>query len=100
MSIGLKRGTVYLEEHQTAWEDNVKQTIIDIQKALEGLDVDVQHIGSTSIKTIKAKPIIDIVVGVEDYEAVLERKKQLEKYDIIFRFDERPEQLSKLQRLS
>ena len=47
MSIGMKRGTVYLEDHQSSWEESAKTVIADIQTALTGLDADVQHIGST-----------------------------------------------------
>lgn len=89
----MKRGAVYLEEHQTLWEENAKQTIAEIQKVLNLPDIDVRHIGSTSIKSIKAKPIIDIAVGVADYESVLEKNSQLEEINVIFRLDERPEQL-------
>ena len=93
MSIGMKRGTVYLEEHQVEWEENAKDTINVIKDVLGDVAIDVQHVGSTSIKNIKAKPIIDIAVAVKDYEAVLEKRNQLECRDIIFRFDERPGQL-------
>lgn len=93
MSIGMKRGTVYLEEHQALWEENAKQTIAEIRKVLNIPDIDVQHIGSTSVKSIKAKPIIDIAVGAANYESVLERNSQLEEINVIFRLDERPEQL-------
>ena len=38
-------------------------------KSILGDDaVDIQHIGSTAIPAIKAKPIIDIAVGVTDFE--------------------------------
>ena len=60
MSIGLKREMVLLEEHQLFLEQNAKETIIEIQAALKGLNPDIQHVGSTSIKSIKAKPIINI----------------------------------------
>ena len=93
MSIGLKRGTVLLEEHQISWEQNAKETIIEIQVALKGLNPDIQYVGSTSINSIKAKPIIDIAVAVNDYDEVIARNDKLAKYDIVFRFDERPEQL-------
>ena len=93
MSIGLKRGTVLLEEHQISWEQNAKETISEIQTALNGLNADVQHVGSTSIKSIKAKPIIDIAVAVNDFDEVITRNNKLAEYDIVFRFDERPEHL-------
>ena len=93
MSIGMKRGTVYLEPHQTEWERAAEQTIRTLKSILDREAADIQHIGSTSIKTISAKPIIDIAVAVNDYELILSKRNVLEKANIVFRFDERPEQL-------
>lgn len=93
MSIGMKRGAVYLEEHQPGWEEIAAQTIGNLKRILKDNAVDVQHIGSTSIRSIPARPIIDIAVAVTDYEAVLSKKDILERHQIILRFDERPEQL-------
>ena len=47
--------------------------------------VDIQHIGSTAISVIKAKPIIDIVVGVTDFERIKLHNEQLENEGIFFR---------------
>lgn len=66
MRLGLKKGDVELHNHETAWEENAKQTIAYIEKLLGDIVVDIQHIGSTAITNIKAKPIIDIVVGVSN----------------------------------
>ena len=89
----MKRGTVFLEPHLTEWEIAAKETILTLKNILGDIAADIQHIGSTSIKAIKAKPIIDIAVAVNDFEAVLQKRAELEKVDVIFRFDERPEQL-------
>ena len=96
MSIGLKMGTVCLEKHQKIWEDSAKKTIIDIQNALDGIDADVQHVGSTSVKSIKAKPIIDIAVGVSCFESVSERNDKLKEaciFPVSWGFDDHPEEL-------
>ena len=89
----MKRGTVFLEPHLTEWETAAEETIRTLKGILGSIAADIQHIGSTSIRTIKAKPIIDIAVAVNDFEAVLQKRAELEKADVIFRFDERPEQL-------
>ena len=89
----MKRGTVYLEPHLTEWETAAKETIRTLKNILGNSAADIQHIGSTSIRTISAKPIIDIAVAVNDYELILSKRDVLENADIIFRFDERPEQL-------
>ena len=89
----MKRGTVYLEPHQSEWERSAEETIRTLKSILDREAADIQHIGSTSIKTISAKPIIDIAVAVNDYELILSKRNVLEKANIVFRFDERPEQL-------
>ncbi len=89
----MKRGTVYLEPHQSEWERSAEETISTLKNILGSITADIQHIGSTSIKVISAKPIIDIAVAVNDYELILSKRDVLEKANIVFRFDERPDQL-------
>ena len=83
MSIGMKRGTVYLESHQKCWEKSAESVMCDIRSALNGLDAAVEHIGSTAIRSIRAKPIVDIAVAVSDYNAVFARNVALEKAGIL-----------------
>lgn len=77
MSIGLKRGEVSVENHQIEWEVSAKNTIDILKNTLNNDIVDAQHIGSTSIKSICAKPIIDIVVGVKDFKDILKNNDEL-----------------------
>ena len=92
MELGLRRGTVVVEPHNTEWEVIAQQTIAMLRDILGNTIVDVQHIGSTSIKNICAKPIIDIVVGVRTYSDILEQNDILEKNGFIFRGQDVPEQ--------
>lgn len=92
MSIGLKRGTVALEEHKIEWEISA-QNMIKIIKDILGDDVvDVQHIGSTAIKNIYAKPIIDIVVGVNGFNDIFKHNTQLKENGIIYCREDHPGQ--------
>ena len=93
MSIGMKRGTVYLEPHQVEWERAAEETIRKLKNILDNIAVDIQHIGSTSIRTISAKPIIDIAVAVNDFDDILSMRDELEQNSIIYRFEESPKQL-------
>ncbi|WP_104667879.1 GrpB family protein [Ensifer adhaerens] len=68
--LGLRRGTVKLLSHSTLWETYANEAINDLKRILGVFAVDIQHVGSTSIKSIKAKPIIDIIVGVEELNGV------------------------------
>jgi GrpB-like predicted nucleotidyltransferase (UPF0157 family) len=57
---------VVIEEYQESWaEDFLKQKEI-IQNALKDLNVSIDHVGSTSVKGLGAKPCIDILVGLEN----------------------------------
>jgi len=62
--IGLKRGTVKLLKHNPRWDASFEQEKKKLKKIF-GRDVlDIQHVGSTSISGMLAKPIIDIAVVV------------------------------------
>ena len=75
--IGLKRGTVQLCEHEKEWEIEAQNTIARLKEILGDVIKDIQHVGSTSILTIKAKPIIDIALAVDDFDDILSYEKQL-----------------------
>ena len=75
--IGLKRGTVKLFNHEKGWELEAQITIFRLYKILGTVARDIQHVGSTSILAIKAKPIIDIVVAVDDFKDVLALESEL-----------------------
>ena len=91
--IGLKRGTVALEPHQAEWEENAKETITQLKAVLGDTAVDIQHIGSTSLRTISAKPIIDLAIGVRALDDIKAMIDELEKVNVIFRGQDHPEQL-------
>ena len=46
------------------WSMNMKKIII--LKLLGNMCIAIEHVGSTSVKGMVAKPIIDIAVGVHD----------------------------------
>lgn len=75
--IGLESGTVRLCEHEKAWEDEAKRTIDELWGILGKVADDIAHVGSTSIKAIKAKPIIDIAVAVKSFDDVLALESRL-----------------------
>jgi GrpB-like predicted nucleotidyltransferase (UPF0157 family) len=70
MKLGLRKDTVELFDHDILWEENANETIKDLMNMFGIIAVDIQHIGSTAIKNIKAKPIIDIVVGIKDFNSL------------------------------
>lgn len=66
--LGVGNKSVRLAEPNQSWHEAYLLEEAAIRSALGDLAVDVQHFGSTSIPEIKAKPIIDIAVGVRRFE--------------------------------
>jgi len=91
--IGLKRGTVELLPHNPLWEDIAAETIKLLKSLLNDVAADIQHVGSTSIQNICAKPIIDIAVGVNTLDSIKPYIELLKKNGIIFRKEDVKEQL-------
>lgn len=71
--MGLKMGTVRLEKYNSYWKKEFENEKNNLKEIFQKIAIDIQHIGSTSIENISAKPIIDIAVGVKklsDFEEV------------------------------
>lgn len=70
MNLGLSRNEVRIVNHDVEWGKEflkVKREIY-VNTSLE--DDRIEHIGSTAILGMPAKPIIDILVGVDDLDLV------------------------------
>ena len=61
---GLLRGTVELYPHDDAWGKEASEIIALLKMQLGDAAVDIQHVGSTAIMGLAAKPILDIVIGL------------------------------------
>ena len=85
MELGLKRGTVRLVEHQSQWEEDAKDVIKLLKQILGETAVDIQHVGSTAIPSIHAKPIVDIAVAVRNFDDLQPYVEVLERHRIVFR---------------
>ncbi|MDY0828763.1 GrpB family protein [Microbacterium sp. BG28] len=61
--------TVGIHDHDPSWPAAFADHRDRIRLALAGRHVDIAHIGSTSVPGLAAKPIIDILVTVDDITA-------------------------------
>lgn len=91
--LGLKRGTVELYPHDTRWETAAAQTIAFLKTLLGDTAVDIRHVGSTAIRGICAKPILDIAVAVRSLSEMESLAPMLEEHGVIFRGQDHPGQL-------
>lgn len=80
--IGLKSGTVKLVQHQEEWHENAENVISVLKQLLGDTALDIQHVGSTAICSIHAKPIIDIAVAVHDIKDILPYIEVLKQHNI------------------
>lgn len=83
--LGLKCGAVALCPHEKAWETEAQKTMARLHQSLGPVAVEIAHVGSTAIPTIQAKPIIDIAVAVDDFDALLAYEKQLRAAGFYYR---------------
>jgi len=68
MVLGLEKGVVRLVTYSPEWAklfDKEKQLLIAL---IGDYVIDIQHIGSTSVPGLIAKPIIDIGIAITDFE--------------------------------
>lgn len=69
-ALGLRRGKVRLSEHNRRWSFVYAFTASEIA-SVTGIPAErIQHVGSTSVEGLPAKPILDIALGIDDAEAV------------------------------
>lgn len=66
--LGVAEGTVKLLESDARWPELYRREEARLRAAIGPLIVDIEHFGSTSIPGIRAKPILDILVGLQNFE--------------------------------
>ncbi|WP_301420994.1 GrpB family protein [Mammaliicoccus lentus] len=70
MQLGLKKNEIRLEKYTDEWPDEFTKIKNELLKHTQLEEYRIEHIGSTSIQGMSAKPIIDIVVGVDNLKTV------------------------------
>ncbi len=77
----MKTKKVIVLPYDVAWESAFEAISAEIQTALGDLMLGIEHIGSTSVKGMSAKPCIDIDVVIRDYsvfDAVVQKLDAIE----------------------
>jgi len=68
--LGVKRNGVTLAPFCNKWDAQYQITFNELQKILGDNIIEMHHVGSTAIKGIVAKPILDIAVAIKDEEQI------------------------------
>lgn len=66
--IGLEKGVVRLVPYTPEWKQLYEMEKVSLQDRLDAYILDIQHVGSTSIPGMLAKPIVDIAIAIADFE--------------------------------
>lgn len=69
---------VIVESYNSAWKKDFEDIRSELMAVLEGKVISIEHVGSTSVEGLSAKPIIDIDVVIEDEDAFPEVKAAME----------------------
>lgn len=83
--LGLTRGKVRVVPSNPRWPATFERVRARLRGALPDSVVDIQHIGSTAVPDLPAKPILDIALGVRPGADVEPIGQALEALGLIFR---------------
>jgi len=62
--LGLASGDVLVVDHQPVWAELGVDIVALIADTLPDFDARIEHVGSTSVPGLAAKPILDVAVGI------------------------------------
>jgi tRNA threonylcarbamoyladenosine biosynthesis protein TsaE len=79
---------VALAEYDPVWVDRFEEEAALISEALGGYARKIEHVGSTSVPGLAAKPTIDIAVGVETIEIPPEPIDRMRKLGFQYEIDD------------
>lgn len=74
-NVGLKRGSLELLDYNEKYAAIFLEEKKELEELLKGYYISIEHVGSTAIKNIKSKPIIDILVTTKDLKGFIEYVK-------------------------
>ena len=85
--IGLEKGIVRVVPHHPSWHDVFEQERHVLQEHIGGHVLDIQHVGSTAVPGLDAKPIIDIAIAVASTAKIAHCRQPLSDLSSIDRGD-------------
>ena len=83
----MRTNKVVVQPYDKTWEFAFKKIASEITEAIGDLIIDVEHVGSTSVEGMSAKPCIDIDVIIKDYSVFAAVVSRLETIGYIHEGD-------------
>lgn len=78
--IGLKKGLVKIEKYNPQWQDAFDTERENLREIFGNVAKSIEHVGSTAIVGLSAKPIIDIAIGVDALSDINKVKGKILKF--------------------
>lgn len=75
---------VTFEKYNPFWKNQFESIKNELEKSIGFLDPQIEHIGSTSVEGLSAKPIIDIMIGIKDESELNKVPLLLEGKDYVY----------------
>lgn len=67
-ALGLEDGHVIVVPYDARWPRLFDATASELRRALGGAALEIHHVGSTAVVGLAAKPILDILVTIPDFQ--------------------------------
>ena len=68
--MGLINNTVKLENNFVVWTRLFEEEKKNLEQIFKEEHYQIEHVGSTAVNNLQAKPIIDIAVGIDNYNSI------------------------------
>jgi GrpB-like predicted nucleotidyltransferase (UPF0157 family) len=77
---------ITIEDYNSNWSKQFEEEKVKLKEFLVDKVISIEHIGSTSVEGLGAKPILDIAIGVDDLEVVSEFIEPLKQigYEFVY----------------
>ncbi len=86
--LGLAREVVRLDSYRPEWKTLFEEEAARLRSVMGAAALAVEHVGSTAVEGMDAKPLIDLLVGVRDLGEARGWIPELEAHGYEFRPDE------------
>ncbi len=70
---------IVLVPYNEKWPGMAREEIVAIRAAVPNLNFEIEHVGSTAVPGLLAKPVLDLLIGVDSLEAAKQFIAPLEK---------------------
>lgn len=78
---------IEIHEHSPAWADEFRAIGVRLRRALGASALRIDHIGSTSIAGLGAKPIIDVQISLPSFDPIDELVARMDSAGYVWRND-------------